>query len=443
MKLPTAAIVGRPNVGKSTIFNRMTRTRKAITSPQSGVTRDRHVAEVVWRDRTFLAMDTGGWMPKSADLFESAIREQVEYAVEESHLILFIVDAHTGPTDVDLEIARKLQRAQRPVIVVVNKVDGPKHDSEVPLFYELGLGDPVAVSAAGGHGFADLLDLMLEKLPDAAGEESLSRPRPLVAVLGRPNVGKSSFVNAVLGRDRHLVTEIAGTTRDAIDSVITYYGQSMTLIDTAGLRRKSRVHEAVEFYTGLRANRALMECDIVVLLIDISEGLAAQDIRILQEAQEAGKGLVMCLNKWDLVDKDHMTADREIRQIDQRLPALAHVPKLLISCKEKTRIFRVLETVLKVYEECGKRIATSELNRFIEQLMAYSPPPAIKGKDVRFLYAVQPEVNPPVFSFWSKYPELMTENYRRFLERKLREKYGYRGVPLKLVFRSKSRLPAE
>jgi len=438
MKLPVIAIVGRPNVGKSTIFNRITRSRKAITSPVSGVTRDRHVGTTEWAGRKLLITDTGGWVPHSNELYEIAIREQVEYAISQSDLVLFVVDGHTGPTDTDLDIARMLLRTDRPVMLAVNKVDGPKHEPEVANFYTLGVGEPRAISAVAGNGFGDLLDLIVESLPEKAETEALSRPRPLVAVVGRPNVGKSSFVNAILGQQRHLVTEQAGTTRDAIDSVVTFYKQRLTLVDTAGLRRHTRVREAVEFYTTVRTQQALQECDVAVVLIDAADGLVNQDVRILNDAKELGKGIVLGINKWDLIEKDHNTAHRIEREINERLSSFHFVPKLFISAESKPRVHNVLETVLQVFEERQKRLATSELNRFIEQIMETSPPPAIKGRDARFTYCTQPQTAPPLFVMFTKYPDLVPANYRAFIERRLREQYGFTGVPIQLAIRKKS-----
>jgi GTP-binding protein len=300
------------------------------------------------------------------------------------------------------------------------------------------LGDPHAVSAVAGHGFAELLDLIITKLPAREEEDALPRPRPLIAVVGRPNVGKSSFVNAILGEARHMVTEQAGTTRDSIDSVVKYYKQSMTLIDTAGLRRRTKVKEAVEFYTTVRTQRALEECDVAVVLVDVDEGLVAQDVRVLHDAVDAGKGVILGINKWDLVEKDSNTASRFERELDERLANFRFIPKIFMSATGQQRVHKVIETVLKVYEERQKRIATAELNRFTERLMELSPPPAIKGRDLRFAYATQAEIAPPLFAFFTRVPEFITANYRTFLERKLREQYGFQGVPIRLSFRKKS-----
>ncbi|MBU0507902.1 ribosome biogenesis GTPase Der [bacterium] len=436
--MPLIAIVGRPNVGKSTLFNRVTRSRKAITAPEPGVTRDRHMSEAEWQGRAFLMMDTGGWVPHSEDLFETAIREQVQFALEECDFVLFIGDAHTGPTDVDLSIARLLQRGDKPVVLAVNKTDGPKQDLETGEFYAMGLGDPLPVSAVSGRGVAELLDYVVERLPEQGAAEELSRPRPLVAVVGRPNVGKSSFVNAVVGKPQRVVTEIAGTTRDAADTVVGYYRQQLTLIDTAGLRRRSRIGEAVEFYTTVRTDRALRDCDVAVVLTDAERGVVGQDIRILQQAEELGKGMLLCVNKWDLVEKDARTADKLHREIRERYASLSYVPVMFISCLEQQRVFKVLEQVIRIHEERQKRISTPELNRFVGDLMETAPPPSVKGRDIRFHYVTQVSAEPPQFVFWTGHPDLVAENYQRYLDRRIREQYGFEGVPVRIAFRKKT-----
>jgi len=283
-----------------------------------------------------------------------------------------------------------------------------------------------------------MLDALTALLPEAGSAETISRPRPLVAVVGRPNVGKSSFVNAIVGKPLRIVTEIAGTTRDAIDTVVSYYGQQLTLIDTAGLRRRTKVDEALEFYTTVRTEKALNECDVAVVLTDAMQGVVAQDIRIVQMADELGKGILLAVSKWDLIEKESATADNFRRELDQRFATLSHVPKLFISSLDKTRVFKSLEVVLRIHEERQKRIATPELNRWLEEVQQINPPPAVKSRDMRLHYVTQPAVEPPLFVFWMNYPELMTDNYRRFLERKLREQYGFQGVPLRLAFRKKS-----
>lgn len=436
MSFPVVAIVGRPNVGKSTIFNRMTKSGRAITAPEPGVTRDRHVGPVEFEGREFLVMDTGGWVPRSEELFDSAIREQVSYALEECDVVLYVGDAQTGVTDSDLEIAQMLKKSSRPVLVAVNKTDNFNIEAEVPQFYKLGLGEPNPISAVQGYGFGELLEKICDSLPER-GDKSIERPRPLIAVIGRPNVGKSSLVNALLGEQRHMVTDIAGTTRDSIDSVVRYYKQPMTLIDTAGLRRKSKVKEALEFYTTVRTQKALKECDVAIVMIEAQEGLLSQDVKILQEAVTYGKAVILCLNKWDLVEKDERTAGLIEQEVNERLSSISFIEKLFISAKDMQRVHKVLEVALRVYEERQKRISTGELNRFLEQLMERQPPPAVKGRDLRLTYMTQAEAEPPTFILFSRWAKLIPENYQLFLERRIREQYGFQGVPIRLFFRGK------
>ncbi len=414
----------------------MTRSNRAITSPEPGVTRDRHVGVAEFEGREFLVMDTGGWVPRSEELFDAAIREQVQFALEECDVVLFVGDAQTGPTDSDLDIAQMLKRSDRPVLVTVNKADNSSIEMEAPSFYTLGLGDPLPISAVQGYGFAELLEKIVESLP-VSGEKTVERPRPLVAVIGRPNVGKSSLVNALLGEDRHMVTDIAGTTRDAIDSVVRFYKQPLTLIDTAGLRRKTKVEEALEFYTTVRTQKALKECDVAVVMVEAQAGLLAQDVRILQEAVTYGKGVLLCLNKWDLVEKDDKTAGLIAEEIDERLANLSYIEKLFISAKDSLRVHKVLELVLRIHEERQKRISTGELNRFLEKLMERQPPPAVKARDLRLSYVTQADAEPPTFILFSRWADLIPDNYKLFLERQIRQQYGFNGVPIRLFFRSK------
>ncbi len=436
--MPLVAIVGRPNVGKSTLFNRLIEARKAIVHDEPGVTRDRIYGSVEWTGREFSIVDTGGFVPNSAEQFESAIREQVHIAIDEADAILFVVDVQTGPTDLDDSLAEILRKTHKPVLVVANKADNDERRWQAGEFYTLGLGEVYAMSAINGTGSGELLDDLVKALPQTPVDESRDE-RLHIAVIGKPNVGKSSLTNAILGFPRSIVTEIAGTTRDAIHSVIDFEGQEIVLVDTAGLRKRSRVHENVEFYAALRTQRAIEECDVAVLLIDAVEGLQAQDIRVLKQAEEMHKGLIIAVNKWDLVEKETNTARDYQRQITERIKMLDYVPVLFISATTRQRVYNVLTTAVQIYQERRKRISTSKLNEVMLHAIESHRPPAYRNQYVKIKYVTQVRENPPVFAFFCNYPKGIQESYRRYLENKIREAFGFTGVPLMLVFKAKSR----
>ncbi len=439
--MPLVAIVGRPNVGKSTLFNRLVEARHAIVHDDPGVTRDRVYGDVEWTGRHFSIVDTGGFVPHSAETFESAIREQVHIAIDEADAILFVVDVVTGSTDMDDEMATILRKTDKPVFVLANKADNEERRWQSGEFYNLGLGEVYAVSAVNGTGTGELLDDLVSALPYDVEEEA-HPDRIRIAVIGKPNVGKSSLTNAILGFPRSIVTEIGGTTRDAIHSIVDFEGREIVLVDTAGLRKRSRVKENVEFYSTLRTQRAIDECDIAILLLDAVEGLQAQDIRVLKQAEDMRKGLVIAVNKWDLLDKETNTARDYQRAIYSRLKMLDYVPVLFISAASGKRVYNVLTTAIEVDRERRKRISTSELNTVMQAAMATHKPPTYRNQFVRIKYVTQVRDNPPVFAFFCNYPKGVHESYRRYLENKLRDAFGFFGVPLTLVFKAKSRRPA-
>ncbi len=436
--MPLVAIVGRPNVGKSTLFNRLIEARRAIVHDEPGVTRDRVYGTVEWTGARFSIVDTGGFVPNSAEAFEAAIREQVQIAIEEADAILLVVDVTTGITDLDDDLARLLRKTNKPVFTVANKADNAERRWQAGDFYQLGLGEVYAVSAVNGIGTGELLDDLVASLPtEVAGAEADERLR--VAIIGKPNVGKSSLANAILGFPRAIVTEISGTTRDAVHSMVDFEGKDVVLIDTAGLRKKSRVKENVEFYSALRTQRAIEECDIAVLLLDAIEGLQAQDIRVLKQAEELRKGLIIAVNKWDLVDKETNTARDYQKYIYDRLPMLDYVPILFVSAITRKRVYNVLKTAVEIEQQRRRRIATSKLNEVMQKAIAQHHPPAYRNQFVQIKYVTQVRENPPVFAFFCNHPSGVKESYRRYLENKLREAFGFVGVPLTLVFKSKSR----
>lgn len=435
------AIVGRPNVGKSTLFNRLIEQKKAIMDNMSGVTRDRHYGYGQWTGKFFSVIDTGGYVHGSEDIFEGAIREQVELAIEESAVLLFVVDCQTGLTDLDKDFAKVLRRSKKPVIVVANKADTHEKAMASAEFYELGLGDPFPIAAESGSGTGDMLDVMISHFKDE-GIENPEAGVPRVAILGRPNVGKSSFLNALLGRDRSIVTDIAGTTRDAIQNRYTLYGKDFIITDTAGIRRKARIDDNLEYYSVLRSIKALEECDIAIILIDATTidpltGLEAQDMNIVSMADKAKKGIVLMVNKWDLVAKDTKTADILEKAIKERMAPLNYMPVIFTSVMEKKRIFQVLEMMLEVYENRSQKISTSKLNDVMLEVIQNYPPPAWKGKYIKIKYCTQVSTPYPTFIFFCNLPQYIKESYERYMENQMRKNFKLDGTPISLFFRKK------
>lgn len=432
------AIVGRPNVGKSTLFNRLTKTRQAIVSDVAGTTRDRQYGKCDWNGKEFSVVDTGGWVVKSDDIFEEEIRKQVLIATEEADLILFLVDITTGVTDWDMDVAQILRRTKLPVILVANKTDNNDLIYNAAEFYKLGLGDPMCISSATGSGTGDLLDDVVAKLKDNNGE-LLEEGIPRFAVVGRPNAGKSSIINAFIGEDRNIVTEIAGTTRDSIYTRYDKFGFDFYLVDTAGIRRKNKVTEDLEFYSVMRSIRAIEHSDVCILMIDATRGIEAQDMNIFQIIQRNNKSLVVVVNKWDLVEnKDQKVMDTFENAIRNRMAPFTDFPIIFASALTKQRIFRVLETAKEVYLSRKIKIGTSKLNEMMLPLIEAYPPPSIKGKYIKIKYCTQlPNTQIPSFVFYANLPQYIKEPYKRFLENKIRSNWKLTGSPINIFIRQK------
>lgn len=431
------AIVGRPNVGKSTLFNRLTQTRHAIVSDEAGTTRDRQYGKCEWGKNEFSVVDTGGWVVNSDDIFEEEIRKQVQLATDEADVILFLVDGHNGVTDLDEAVAGILRRTKKPVILVCNKVD----NNEVYLaaeFYSLGLGDPHCISAATGSGTGDLLDLIISSLPKNS-EEAPEENIPRFAVVGRPNAGKSSLINAFIGEDRHIVTDIAGTTRDSIYTRYDKFGFDFYLVDTAGIRKKSKVNEDLEFYSVMRSIRAIENSDVCVLMIDATRGIESQDMNIFQLIQKNNKSLVVVVNKWDLVEEKSTIVMKTFEEaIRDRMAPFTDFPIIFASALTKQRIFKVLEAAKEVYRARTNRVPTARLNEEMLPLIEAYPPPSNKGKYIKIKYCTQlPNTAVPSFVFFANLPQYVKEPYRRFLENKMREKWNFSGTPINIFIRQK------
>jgi GTPase len=430
------AIVGRPNVGKSTLFNRLVEQRQAIMDDMPGVTRDRHYGYAQWTNKFFTVIDTGGYVTGSDDKFESAIRKQVEIALEESSAVIFMVDCKDGLTGYDKEFAQVIRKSKKPFFVVANKADMPSMASDANEFYELNMGEVYPVSAENGSGTGELLDELVKVFPDE-GLEDPDAGIPKIAIVGRPNSGKSSLLNVLLGNERSIVTDEAGTTRDAIHSRYKMFGNDFILIDTAGIRKKSKVTEDIEFYSVLRSLRALEESDVCIVVIDAERGLESQDVNIIVLAQKQTKGIVVMVNKWDLIEKDSKTSEKFKKEIKEKLAPIDYLPIVFASALTKKRIFQLMEKAVEVYNNKTKRIPTSELNDAMLPEIVHYPPPAIKGKHIQIKYITQVAARSPSFAFFCNLPQYIQESYQRFLENKLRAKFGFEGVPIRLFFRKK------
>jgi GTP-binding protein len=431
------AIVGRPNVGKSTFFNRMIEKRLAIMDNMPGVTRDRHYGYAEWCGKFFTVIDTGGYVTGSEDKFESEIRKQVKVAIDEASAVIFMVDCRDGLTGFDKEFANLLRASKKPIFVVANKADTPDKTMLATEFYELGLeGEVYPVSAENGSGTGELLDELVKVFP-SEGIEDPDAGTPRIAILGRPNVGKSSLLNALLGTERSIVTDEAGTTRDAIHSYYKMYGQNFILIDTAGVRKKGKVKEDIEFYSVLRSLKALEECDVCIVVIDAERGMEAQDVNIISLAQRQGKGMVIMVNKWDLIEKDSKTSEKFKKDILEKLAPIDYLPIIFSSVLNKQRIFQVMEKAVEVFGNKTKKIPTSQINDTLLPEIARYPPPAIKGKHIQIKYITQVTARFPSFALFCNLPQYVQESYQRFLENKIRENFDFEGVPVRLIFRKK------
>lgn len=434
--LPAVAVVGRPNVGKSTFFNRVLGERRAIVEDQPGVTRDRNFGRAQWAGRSFFLIDTGGLEPESDEPMQAAIRRQVEAAIGEADVIVFLVDGQTGPHPVDHQIADMLRRVDTPVLLVVNKMDRWPQDLSHHEFWELGLGEPLPVSSLVGKGSGDLLDRVVEMLPPLE-EEDEDDETLYVAVIGKPNVGKSSFVNRLLGEERMVVSEVAGTTRDSIDTPMRYHGRDIVFVDTAGLRRQSRIERGIEYFSALRTERAVERADVCLLLMDATEPVHVQDLKVAEKAWRSGCGLIIVANKWDLVPKDTMTSVEWARALRKRAPQLANVPIIFTSALTGQRVQKVLDLVLQVASERSRRIPTHDVVELIRQLAQRQPPPHYRGMPVKVLFATQVAVKPPTFVLFVNHPKALTPAWLRYIMRGIREAWGFIGSPVRLCVRGR------
>jgi GTP-binding protein len=431
------AIVGRPNVGKSTLFNRLVQKREAIVDSVSGVTRDRHYGKSDWNGKEFSVIDTGGYIIGSDDIFEEEIRKQVKLALEEADLIVFVVNVEDGITPMDAEVAKVLRKVKKPIFTVVNKVDNAMREPDAVEFYNLGLGEYFTIASINGSGTGDLLDALAEKMPAVEEIDLEKEELPRFAVVGRPNAGKSSFINALIGQDRNIVTNIAGTTRDSIDTQYNRFGFDFNLVDTAGIRKKSKVKENLEFYSVMRAVRSIEYSDVIILVVDATRGFEGQDQSIFWLAEKNRKGVVILINKWDLIEKETNTLRDFEAMVRKQIEPFTDIPIVFISALTKQRLFKAMETAVEVFERRKKKIATSKLNDVMLEIIKNYPPPATKGKYVKIKYCMQLPTKTPQFAFFCNLPQYVRDSYKRFLENKLREIYDFSGVPITIYFRQK------
>ena len=432
----TVAIVGRPNVGKSTLFNRLVEERQAIMDDVSGVTRDRHYGVGEWNGRSFTVIDTGGYVTGSEDIFESAIRDQVESAMKEADFIIFLVDCKDGLTDLDKDFSTVIRSLGKPVFLTPNKADNNNLRMAANEFYELGYETLYPISSTNGSGTGELLDELVSLFKDEHDAET-NDELPKISIIGRPNVGKSSLLNALIGEKRSIVTEIAGTTRDSINTRYNLFGKDLLLIDTAGVRKKAKVKENVEFYSVMRSIKALMESDVCLIMIDATQGLESQDVNLIGLANKYKKGILILINKWDLIEKETRTAEEFKSTIEEKLGPLNYMPVIFISVLKKQRIFKVIERALQVYENRNRKVSTSELNKLLLPIIERTPPPAFKGKYIKIKYITQLPTQSPTFAFFTNHPKYIKPPYERFLINTIRSNFDFSGVPIKVVFRNK------